>query len=1222
MCLSVPSSAVACTNPLASPKAQPYSLAMVHSSEANAGYLLNPPKPRRRRRASDGSPIAHSPSETVPHASAIGYKSGVAPPSLRAITKSTKKRVERFDYAKALLRSDEELEKLSFRIRKEINESELFELALAAERAADAGEEKFAGRASTFGGEQQHNHHKYLSSLGSGKGSGGKTTERNCKNESNNISTRTYSTMSTTTVGSSSSYMAGSSDFITSGMPTIGITPATPDKRGLLLDKTKYPSSPGLLMSPSERSLLETMVDIASHAPEEPDKRSMGVESLRDVNEVIPNWKELHGHMRSHLFQESVEKRTLIFHPKQRNEEKSSSNIFIKPLADDITGTPKHRRSRSFLESFADMAVPHFGGTPEQKRREQIRSTGSFDFMSIMSTDDNPTNPIDSDIESSSSKDDTLRTNGCGGNKLDPPASLAVPSFENFKLDIKSTTPHPPKNRSACSSETTSLVSDSSHLEIHDVTENSESALGLTLSDGGNDSVVFAGHVSENCKNPAIPDATAVASPSMADDDSDSVAPPSPGLSASLEMLSSESYQQGPPLQDIHPAVPLTPCDPKIQAVTGFDTPAHLRAIKGIEKSTRLERKLVDAPRQPRLDEKLNGDDVETTPSISFPAPYEPNSIVDTTSDLPRQETRFPERSKSPLEDVETRFLALPTITGSASESSLKKLPSRRIPRRKISRSQWADSPTTPTDQVSRSFLQPVKLSHNDFLPKSTSYMPMNGLSLEQHKHEFKLGMEVVEESGRELLNASTSSDKSNLMPILQTHSDIVDLVSRTPTEQITLSASYDAANIRPSLIEYKEEKKECEDVEAISIPTHQQEQHDDFSTPHRIFLKSMPTPADPYHEENAAVERSFHSTKSAPNNGSPRDEGDDGLVLKRTGTWDGVVSRTDSVDPIGAVNSLISNTSAVVNDAAGFLADTLSGEPKETDESVYDCSVSLKDQEHQSPAKKLISRLGVHPLCHGEENFKAAVQGVLSHLSLSPRSPDREEQEENSKLFFPEPENKEFLRNYFYCTKDRDEKDKSAHDANARNTSIEHSGDVDPMNSSTAATTGFGERIACAAEPCAGTETTCNMIGVDSICSGVSHILFAATSNNLDGSTGTNAGTGRASTRGSFSTGRDVGVVPTPVRTRSASLGQSNAVAPHPAPGTPRDSGIGASPPPLYKHGSGRIIRGSRESWMGMFQRVASERFYGDNELEKSSKHSFTPPNLTRRVLTRNTTK
>lgn len=59
--------------------------------------------------------------------------------------------IERHNYAKALIHSDDELELLALKIRKEIRESEIIELAREAERAADAGQSKFFGRASTFG---------------------------------------------------------------------------------------------------------------------------------------------------------------------------------------------------------------------------------------------------------------------------------------------------------------------------------------------------------------------------------------------------------------------------------------------------------------------------------------------------------------------------------------------------------------------------------------------------------------------------------------------------------------------------------------------------------------------------------------------------------------------------------------------------------------------------------------------------------------------------------------------------------------------------------------------------------------------------------------------------------------------------------------------------------------------------------------------------------------
>jgi hypothetical protein len=57
---------------------------------------------------------------------------------------------ESFNYAKALLESDTELERLAQKISSQIRHSEMLELAVQAEKAADAGLETFSGRPSSF----------------------------------------------------------------------------------------------------------------------------------------------------------------------------------------------------------------------------------------------------------------------------------------------------------------------------------------------------------------------------------------------------------------------------------------------------------------------------------------------------------------------------------------------------------------------------------------------------------------------------------------------------------------------------------------------------------------------------------------------------------------------------------------------------------------------------------------------------------------------------------------------------------------------------------------------------------------------------------------------------------------------------------------------------------------------------------------------------------------
>jgi hypothetical protein len=79
----------------------------------------------------------------------------LADPSIDKLRHSKRRQnKERHSYAKALLHSDRELEKLSRKIRTEIQLSEMLELALEVERAANAGLLSFSAKPSTFGREE------------------------------------------------------------------------------------------------------------------------------------------------------------------------------------------------------------------------------------------------------------------------------------------------------------------------------------------------------------------------------------------------------------------------------------------------------------------------------------------------------------------------------------------------------------------------------------------------------------------------------------------------------------------------------------------------------------------------------------------------------------------------------------------------------------------------------------------------------------------------------------------------------------------------------------------------------------------------------------------------------------------------------------------------------------------------------------------------------------
>lgn len=1292
MCMAVPSSAVTdggCSNPLA-PSPKQYTLSTVLSSEANAGYVPSPPKPKRTQRSISDSTATllnrtngDNNTITMQHVSNIAFKATVAPPSLRAITKIRKPRAERFDYAKALLRSDEELEKLSHRIRKEINESELFELALAAERAAEAGEEKFAGRASTFGDEQQHNQHKYqpLSPSSSHQEQQQRHHDAQRSGNARIMSTGTLSTVSVTTATSPTSFVGKkrviSGDKLPMAIPTIGTTPNTPDRR---IDEFLAAASPILMISASERSLLETLTAVP--VPHEPAKRSMGVDSLRDVNEVIPHWKELHEHMRTHLYRESVEEKVLFFggegaatSRKKQKEAETTTTIALRSESGSTKNNPQHRRSKSFFESLKGMTMSSFGGASKRDRQQQIVSTGSFDFN--MYTDltgdvsDDATTSDASEISTglrnftanSFSIDHPLKSiPSVFGRELDHPTNnTAIDSSTNIKSkcsdlepfqqewitqELRFDDPAPvqtsmdknldqPKSLSACSSDTSSVasnVSDAGEVIVAHI----KPPGGHQCDQSRNDPVLI---FEKDTRSPPKIDSSllkGVVSPASLMDDEISVTPASPIPRSYV----TRAY--GPN----HATPPTTPkdSDTQIRNEFGFNTPAHLRVIKGLKRDLEEVKNIQDAPSQPGFVDAFCSE-AATTPAVHFPPHFEPNSIVDSMSSRPNISFKT---SKPALPERETRFLALPVISTSKSENNLQKLPSRRIPRRKINRAKWLDSPTTPTDPMERMLMQ-----KNGFLSQTASYMevPVSAFDhegLQELSHTFDEAYQATPDSV-----SSSSDEKATVESALDTRVEIGGLPQKDSGIESASSAIF-----KPGT-EYREEKKECDDFasgslyppmllkgEEITVPHTPPEpakedlsfafapvydsRHDGDRMNPRVLVKSLSAPDSPCHEDNSVMNHSLTTTKSAPKV-SATCEDESIPFLKRTGTWDGVVS-TNSIDPISVVNSFINNTSAAVNDAAGFLVDITTGDSKETNDAsrMQDGSSSLLDHRRSCLVR-------TNALCHGDENIKAAVQGVLSHLSLSPRYAEQKINEVS--LFLADSENREFLQNYFYCTKTNDDNENGnlneSDEANVTNVDRVEGEQVDMDNFAGPA------GIACAVEPCNGAETNCHMFGVDAVCSGFS-CLFPRPSD-YDTSTRTNGTTrlNRNSSKGNIddslpssnhSQRNEAMQQMARQRSRSASFSQCNndMVADVPnfansARGVTnlQDSRTG------YNQQRRRLSYGRQESWMDVFQRVATSStrrfsFVGgmmmDDEADfQQQPHPFTPPCLARRVLTRN---
>jgi len=175
---------------------------------------------------------------------------------------------ERHSYAKALLRSDRELEKLTRKIRTELQHSEMVQLALEAERAANAGLLTFSAKPSTF----------------------------------------------------------GSAEYPTDYRP----------------NRTRLRS----------RNFSEGHVPfMASQIPANQEFRRF---DLRNISEVIPQWKDLHSHMRMHMFRNGVDKGCFFFCEEKR---RVSTETAIAATSLELSTCSIARHPLHFLEMFADTTM-------------------------------------------------------------------------------------------------------------------------------------------------------------------------------------------------------------------------------------------------------------------------------------------------------------------------------------------------------------------------------------------------------------------------------------------------------------------------------------------------------------------------------------------------------------------------------------------------------------------------------------------------------------------------------------------------------------------------------------------------------------------------------------------------------------------------------------------------------------------------------------------------
>lgn len=202
------------------------------------------------------------------------------------------------------------------------------------------------------------------------------------------------------------------------------------------------------------------------------------------------------------------------------------------------------------------------------------------------------------------------------------------------------------------------------------------------------------------------------------------------------------------------------------------------------------------------------------------------------------------------------------------------------------------------------------------------------------------------------------------------------------------------------------------------------------------------------------------------------------------------------------------------------------------------------------------------HSLPSPDRNFKAVFHGVLSHFSPQKKSVKR------GGDFHSESENREYLKNYLYCSK----REKVTAGAKTYQIDSEYA-NYAPGSSSYFIAPG---RISCT-DPCAGGQ--CNIYSIDAVCGGLS--FWFPTENSS------------SSSHRSSDILRVNDVVSPLTRTRSASLSV------------------------VEWENNEEQLRSqvdNTETWFGMMRREASKRFSLPFPFEHSEL-PFTPPGLKRRI-------
>jgi hypothetical protein len=1131
--------------------------------------------------------------------------------------------VERFNYAKALLRSDHELEKLSRKIRAEINESELFELAVAAEKAAARGVDNFSGRASTFG-EEVHVQQKDSSSIIPSRDNTNLTNKNatipiciddlKVKSSVADIIDRPRRSISILNEGVSSESIDGSS--VTGTGSAVGFSEQS------LLEQARATANAAVVVVATPTVQIPTSTQ---HQHQQPSRRSMGIESLRNVNEVIPHWKELHSHMRTHFYRENINTDVLVFcetksssvqpasfSTTDKYNPSSTSSTNQKKCNTTTTTTTTTKQPTSFFDNIAGMRL-----LPDFRAKKLAAHAGS---MYNNDTEEVDAVPRTEPVASSSPKHlfgTTLSSHLSP--KKEPPSSSIRPAppgwthpntyyresplrglsltFENddyrhdqpssltarlprgpesFDLDSLQVTDNlgtspPRRDRMGHFRSTSSILDYSYHDSVNeDIYSNNKKGIPKSPSDSRLKSP-------ESKSILSTPEGTGGSSISLID--CESTCSTSPLHESSIENYMYESYPRLPGTSLLtSPSTPINNVIPR-RKESGFSTPAHLRMIKRLHISVSEEKQAnksqcsveqakSDISQQLRHQQLRHQDDACTaTPATTFYSYFEPNSIVDYS---PARPTYLP--TAPSLQDAETRYLALPTIQSSKSENDLQKL-SRKFVHRKYD-TRWLnsskshiDSPTTPTDSSSKIVLKKNKDSA-DFIfetPTSVANPVLESAKHAEDENSFADDTDKISYSSKFISCGDSSRylslDTSTVEPIhnMQQSTEAHRNLKKYSVAKTQFEGTF-------------EEKKECDDVISNVDLT---SQHDKDEAPSFPILRSHHNVLDLCSDGGSGDKQmeDDHHLMKPPRLEKLRDERatpvNEGNILPPS------IDRKDTRELIEKMkicekDSSIFTSKIVVEpkDCAGF----------DTSKSIHR-DHKLMERHTGVDGNSFDTSSVCHSLPPTDANFKAAVQGVFSHISLgSPRNKIKLKDWQNV------GDNKEFLSNYFYCAK--------TEQINKEQQAAANEVYFEGLTSSAT----FSDGLACA-EPCNGHDSPCFLFGIDTMCGGLMHFL----PKDVDSCTLTKQRRERS----------DGGFPRVAARERSASFSmgiplQDRRHTLH--------SGLD-----LYQ-------RQNEESWLDMFQRAASDRFNfqfqsSDSELEKS-KHPFDPPCLSRKVRANGETK